>query len=305
MGGIAFLFSGQGAQCAGMGMEFYHADSKIKAMFDAAEQLRTGTLQQLQSADAATLQQTENTQPCLYLADLAAAEYLRSRGLVPQAAAGFSLGELPALAFAGAYTAQDGFALVVKRGLYMGQAAQQCGAGMAAVVKLDNQTVEQLCSGFAHIYPVNYNSPGQLVVSGAKDELEAFGQAVVQAGGRVLPLRVSGGFHSPFMDSAAQQFAAALQTVTTAVPQIPVYANQTAQVYTAAPSLTLAQQINHPVLWEKTIRSMADSGIDTFIETGVGNVLQKLVGKILPQAKAYAVSTPAQADAVLQEVGVC
>ena len=290
MGKIAFVFSGQGAQHPGMAKAFYESNANVKALFDAAEQIRPGTLAQCFEGDAETLKQTQNTQPCLYLTDLAAAIALKDAGITPDAVAGFSLGELPALCFAGAFSAEDGFRLVCKRGEYMANSSAD--ASMAAVVKLSDDVVEDLCKSFAHIYPVNYNSPGQLVVAGATDELPAFSQKVKEAGGRTIPLKVSGAFHSPYMDAAAAQFAKTLDGFQMENPQIPAYANFTAQPYGNDVKSVLKEQMNHPVRWTDTVLHMADSGIDTFIECGVGSTLQKLIQKIAPEKQAFAVEDP-------------
>lgn len=305
MSKIAFLFSGQGAQHPGMGMDFYQADEEVRRVFDAAENLRPGTLEQLKNADAETLKKTENTQPCLYLADLAAALYLQNRGVQAACAAGFSLGELPALAFAGAFSYDEGFRLVCERARLMGLESSKHDTGMAALLKLSNEAVEELCGRFENLYPVNYNAPGQVAVAGDKASLASLTEAAKAAGGLALPLKVSGGFHSPFMSPAAADFAAFLETAETAVPALPVYANRTASIYTEPPAKSLAAQIDHPVLWEKTIRAMAEEGVDTFIETGVGVTLQKLVMKILPGARVFAVETPEQAETVIKELESC
>lgn len=303
MGKIGFVFSGQGAQHPGMGKDLYETADCVRALYDAAEKLRPGTLRQMFTGDVETLRATENTQPCLYLADLAPALVLREAGVTPAAVAGFSLGELPALAFAGAIDPLSGFALTVKRGLLMGAATRERKTAMAAVVKLENRVVEELCGGFHAVYPVNYNCPGQLVVAGDAEEMPAFSAAVKAAGGAALPLKVAGGFHSPFMDGAAAAFAGVLSGTPLQAPSIPVYANRTGAPYDAQSlSSTLGEQMNHPVLWETTVRRMAADGVDTFVETGVGNVLAKLIGKILPEARVLTAETAEDCTRVAEEV---
>ena len=303
MGKIAFLFSGQGAQHPGMGKNLYENFSEVAKLFDEAEALRPGTLAQMFEGDEATLRDTANTQPCLYLADLASALAVKSAGIVPDMVAGFSLGEIPALAFAGAYSPETGFEIACVRGRHMAKAATETPAGMAAVVKLPNETVEELASHYEHVYPVNYNCTGQLVCAGSNDELPQFYEEVKAAGGRALPLKVGGGFHSPFMTPAVVAFEKDLTGFNIQTPSLPIYANLTAALYGDNVRETMCAQVNHPVLWEKIILSMAEQGVTTFIETGVGNTLQKLVEKIVPGAKSFAVETKEQLDKVLAELG--
>ncbi len=303
---VAFLCSGQGAQHPGMGLAFAEKSEQVRALFDRAEQLRPGTRAQMSAdADPAVLSLTENTQPCLYLADLAAALYLEECGLHADCVAGFSLGELPALAFAGAFSPEEGFRIVCERASLMGREAHKKPAGMLAVLKLENAQVEAICKRFEGLYPVNYNAPGQLVVAGEKSVIDAAKSAFVEAGGRALPLNVSGGFHSPLMTQAANDFDVFLAGCVMCAPKRPVYANRTAAPYTASPAATLAHQIDHPVRWEETVRAMAQAGVDVFVETGVGTTLRKLVQKILPDAKVYSVETPEEADVVAKEVAGC
>lgn len=277
---IAFVFSGQGAQYSGMGKELYECSAAARAVFDTADRIRRGTSEQCFTASKEELSVTINTQPCLYCVDLAAARALEERGVHPAAAAGFSLGEIAALTFTGALDDETGFSLVCERAKYMQAAAEKTDGGMAAVLKLKNEEVEALCAPFEHVYPVNYNSPGQLVVAGEKEELAEFSAAAAQKGGRVVPLAVSGGFHSPFMDEAAQQLSRYLQAIPFEKPRIPLYANATAKPYPADGRSLAAEQVNHPVLWQDTVEQMLSDGIEIFIEVGAGKTLSGLVKKI-------------------------
>lgn len=297
----AFVFSGQGSQYPGMGLELAAEDPSVARLFSAAERIRPGTLECLKSADPKVLSATENAQPCLYLADLAAAIRLENLGVRPAALAGFSLGELPALAFGGAFSHEDGFRAVCVRGKLMGRESGKLPTGMAAVLKLPENTVREICSRFG-IYPVNYNAPGQVTVSGETAALALAEQAFRDAGGRVVPLKVSGAFHSPFMTPAAREFEAWLSGLESSVPAVPVYGNRTAEPYGAPPHLSLASQMDSPVLWEQTVRNMARDGVDTFIEVGAGSTLAGLIGRILPNARVFSVDSPASAERAAGEV---
>jgi [acyl-carrier-protein] S-malonyltransferase len=289
MGKIAFVFSGQGAQHVGMGQDFYENIPAVKALYDACEAIRPGTLEQSFTGDGTALKQTENTQPCLYLADLAAAVALRENGITPDGAAGFSLGEIPALAFGGAYTPTDGFSIACKRGACMAAASQGVEASMLAIVRIPYEQAEELAKPYDKVYPVNYNAPMQLVVSGDKEQLTALRKDVKAAGGKAVPLAVSGAFHSPYMTPAVEPFGKALESFEVRLPELPVYANFTAMPYTGDPKKLMCSQVNHPVLWTTLIRNMAAEGFDTFIEVGAGNTLQKLVTQILPECTAFCV----------------
>ena len=307
MGKIAFMFSGQGAQKAGMGRDFYDSLPLVRELFDYCDVVRPGTLDQCFYGTDEVLKDTANTQPCLYLADIAAAIAAKEAGIKPDALAGFSLGEIPALAFGGAYSYESGFRIAASRGCIMGKEAAKTQASMMAVVKLPDEKVEELCSKYDSVYPVNYNAPGQLTVAGRKDQLESLKADVKAAGGRGIPLNVSGGFHSPFMDGASKKFGAYLENVEMQSPNMRVFSDYTGDIY--APDekgvkQLLEKQINNPVRWSKIIMSLATAGYDTFIETGVGNVLKNLVGKMLPDAKTFSIQTMEDVESAVKELGL-
>ncbi|HOP11080.1 MAG TPA: ACP S-malonyltransferase [Oscillospiraceae bacterium] len=302
MGRIAFLFSGQGAQFPGMAKEFYESSRNVRELFDAAEEIHPGTLKQCFSGTPQELKQTENTQPCLYLADFAAAIAACEAGIDPDAAAGFSLGELPALAFAGAFDPLDGFRLVCERGRIMAKYADAVKASMMAVVKLPHETVEAVCAEFDGVWPVNYNTPEQLVVSGFDCQLKTFEEKIREKGGRCIPLAVGGGFHSPLMDGAATEFEQILEKYQIRTPVLQCYTNSTGALYESNPKALLSRQINHPVRWQQTVAAMLADGVTVFIETGVGSVLTKMVQRMAPEAVCRSVQTPREIELVMEEL---
>ena len=302
MGGVSFLFSGQGDQFPGMGQNLYETYPAAREAFDLCESLRPGTLEQCFRGTAEELKETRNTQPCLFAMELAAAAVLEEKGIVPEAAAGFSLGEVTAAAFTGIVDRETGFRLVCKRGVLMQAVAEQFDTSMAAVVRLTPETVQALCSRYSQVYPVNFNCPGQITVSGLAEQMTSFAADVKAAGGRAIPLKVGGAFHSPFMAQAAQAFADELANAAMSKGRMPLYSNVTARPYEEDPRTLLAKQIASPVLWERIIRNMADAGVDTFIEIGPGKTLTNMVKKILPQAKTYCV---AEMETLLKEVAGC
>lgn len=299
MGAVAFVFAGQGAQYPGMGRELCEISAAAKAVFDLADSIRPGTAAQCFDGTQGELSETVNTQPCVYCADLAAALALRQAGIAPAAVAGFSLGEVAALTFAGVFSQEDGFRFVCERAKLMQQAAQRQESCMAAVLKLSAREVEAICEKFSASYPVNYNCPGQTVVALAKPLLPQFTAEVQAAGGRAVPLAVSGGFHSPFMSQAAAGLLPVLEQIPMNRPRLPVYANTTAAPYPKEMRETLASQVDHPVQWQKTVEAMISDGIGTFLEVGPGRTLSGLIKKISPAARVFHVEDRAGFEEVI------
>lgn len=300
MAKIGIIFPGQGAQYPGMGEKLYEAYPEIRELYENAEKIFPGITEISFHGTADDLKKTENTQPALYLAELSAALILKKNGIEASALAGFSLGEIPALSFGGAFDYIEGFRIVCKRGEFM-SADPGVETAMAAVLKLDGETVEKICASHSGLYPVNYNCPGQITVSGTKEALNDAKAEFTEAGGRVIPLAVSGAFHSPFMDKASEEFGEFLSTCDIKSPVTTVYANRNAAPYENVVE-TMQAQINHPVLWEKTVRAMAESGVDTFIEVGPGQTLSKFVQKTVPGAKTYHAETPEEIEKIVSEV---
>ena len=304
MSKIAFVFSGQGAQYPGMGQSLRDASSAAKAVFDLCDSIRPGTSAQCFSGTKEELTVTSNTQPDMFAVEVAAAAALVEAGIEPDALAGFSVGEIGALAFSGALSVEDSFRLVCRRGELMQQASDAADTGMVAVVKLPPEQVEALAAQFEQVYPVNYNGPAQTVCAGLSSSMEGFKAAVKEAGGRAIPLRVAGAFHSPFMGIAAEGLAEALKGYTFQSPKYPLYSNVTGAPYEGVETYPemLARQVISPVRWQQIVQRLIAQGVDTFIEVGPGNTLTGLISKIDPNVKCCNVDSAEGLEKTIQEV---
>lgn len=287
MGKIAFVFSGQGAQYPGMGKELYECYKYAKNVYDMADSIRPGTSTQCFEGTKEELSITINTQPCLFTADLAAAMAVVENGINPDCIAGFSLGEISALAFSGIMSQTDAFKFVCKRAELMDKASKENKGAMVAVMKLTPNQVEEICSHYKEAWPVNYNSPAQTVVATSESEADDLCLEVKSLKGKAVKLAVSGAFHSPYMLSASEGLKEYIKEFKLNSPTLPIYSNLTAQPYLGDYANLITEQVKNPVRWQKTIENMSSNGVDTFIEVGVGKTLAGLISKILPEAKVF------------------
>ncbi len=268
-----------------MGKNLYEKYPVAQKIYDLCDGIRPGTSAQCFNGTEDELKETKNTQPCLFAMELAAASTLIEKGIVPDAVAGFSLGEVVAATVSGAFDNETGFRLVCKRGDLMQNEAEKFDTSMAAIVKLTAGQVQEVCDRYSEVYPVNFNCPGQITVSGLSSQMTDFFADVKAAGGRAIPLKVKGAFHSPFMKAAAESFAEELKQAEVKKRNIMLYSNMTAEVYTDDVVGLLSEQICNPVHWEKIIRNMIADGFGTFIEIGPGKTLTNMIQKISADVK--------------------
>ena len=286
----AYLFPGQGAQFVGMGNELYENSDQAKVMFETANEILGFRITDLMfSGTDEDLRQTRVTQPAIFLHSVILAKTLGD-SFKPEMTAGHSLGEFSALVAAGALSFEDGLKLVYARAMAMQMACEAEPSTMAAILGLDDAKVEEVLAGINEVVvPANYNSPGQLVISGSIKGIEVACEQLKAAGAkRALPLKVGGAFHSPLMEPARLELAAAINATEFNAPLCPVYQNVSGKAYTEPTEIreNLIAQLTAPVRWTQTIQNMVADGATHFTEVGPGTVLQGLVKKIAPGTEA-------------------
>lgn len=286
----AFVFPGQGAQFVGMGKDLYENNAECRAMFEQANEILGFRITDLMfNGTPEDLKQTKVTQPAVFLHSVILAKAIGEK-FQPSMVAGHSLGEFSALVAAGAMKFEDGLRLVAARANAMQKACELQPSTMAAVLKLDDATVEKICAEIDEVVvAANYNCPGQLVISGSIAGVEKAMEKVKELRGRAVPLAVGGAFHSPLMEPARVELAAAIERTEIVAPICPVFQNVCAMPISdpAVIKQNLIAQLTAPVRWTASVQNMIKDGAEEFVEVGPGTVLQGLIKKVNAEAKAY------------------
>ncbi|MGD9497899.1 MAG: ACP S-malonyltransferase [Armatimonadota bacterium] len=307
---IAFVFPGQNSHYVGMGRDLYEAGGPGRAVLEVAEAtLGAELLGVMFQGPKEALTRTNNQQPAIVAHSLAALAELRAAGIEPQFVAGHSLGEYSAVACAGCLPPEQVLELVRFRGELMARAGDGAPGAMAAVLGLETEAVEAAVEAAREdgtVVVANYNSPGQVVISGEVGAVSRARELCTQAGAkRVVPLDVSGAFHSPLMAAAAEPLIARLAELDLRPAALPVVSNVDAQPRTDADQIRLAlgRQMTGSVLWEQSVRRLAQEGVDTFVEVGPGTVLAKLIARIDRSLTVLGADTAADVAAVVRQLG--
>jgi len=289
----AYVFPGQGAQYIGMGKDLYDTYPLAKEMFEKANDILGFRITDLMfNGTEEDLRQTKVTQPAIFLHSVILAATSGQKSM-PDMVAGHSLGEFSALVANKTVSFENALVLVAKRAMAMQKACEAEPSTMAAIIGIEDEKVEQICSEIAEIVvPANYNSPGQLVISGSMKGIEIACEKIKEAGARrALPLKVGGAFHSPLMESARVELDEAIKNTTFNTPVCPIYQNVTALAVSNPDVIktNLINQLTAPVKWTQMVQNMINDGATTFIEVGPGQVLQGLVKKVNSTVEAYSI----------------
>jgi [acyl-carrier-protein] S-malonyltransferase len=295
---IAFLFPGQASQYVGMGHDFYNNIPTVREMYRKADKVLNLPISKISfSGPMETLTETKITQPAIFVHSVIIATLLTNNGYNPAVVAGHSLGEYSALVAIGGISFSEGLILVKMRGEGMQKASQKNPGTMAAIIGLSVDKIQQVCaevSAIGTVQPANFNSPGQIAISGEVDAVRSAMEKAKQKGARrAIELNVSGAFHSPLMHPATLTLERILGKFSIKKPRFPIYSNVDAKPTKDQKKIkeNLIQQVEKPVLWQQTIENMIKDGIATFIEIGPGNVLQGLVKRISKEVKVEGIST--------------
>ena len=289
---IAFVYSGQGAQYTGMGQELYEKYEVVRSVFQEASSILGYSMEQLCFEEGEYLNLTEYTQPAILTVSYAIDQLLASKGIKPAIVAGLSLGEYTALVKANAFSFREALELVAKRGKYMSEAAPKGKGKMVAVMNADRSLIEEMCqeaSKTAYVAPANYNMPTQIVIGGEIEGVDKAVELLTEKGvRRMIPLEVSGPFHTQLLHSAAVKLKKDLDLLTFHEPNIPVIGNTKAEKMTAEEiPFLLEKQVESAVKWEDCVRKMISLGVDTFVEVGPGKTLSKFIKKINKEVTIY------------------
>ncbi len=293
MGKIAFIYPGQGAQKSFMGQDFYNRYPACAAMFDKAEEVLDISVKDLCFRENPLLDQTQYTQPAMVTTCLGITAVLKDMGIVPDMTAGLSLGEYAAIAAAGGMDYTDAIRLVRQRGIYMEEAVPSGKGAMSAVLGMEAEAIEKVLEDFDDVFIANYNCPGQIVITGMKEGVEAASAALTEAGAkRCIPLVVSGPFHSVYLKEAGTKLREYMKDIAFRELRIPYITNVTATYVSDKDEIAplLEKQVSSSVRWQQSVETMLADGVDTFIEIGPGKTLAGFIKKIDREAKVINVS---------------